>query len=136
MTQPRCNKWSYRLTTRLRTSWICDDNSKAVFLSELSYLFLSFAMLTSPFSRFSFILPVVSRLWECTQLCEVSCRLLLTPFHDAFITTVFVSSLPKMPATAQSFGQPLLILHLSFALCTFADCLSAGYSLSFLQVSR
>lgn len=46
-------------------------------------------------------LPVVSTIFSLCGLCF--------KLHDAFITTVFVPLLPKMPATAQIFGQPLLI---------------------------
>ena len=42
------------------------------------------------------------------------------PFNDVFITTVFVSSLPKMPATAQFFRAPpsdLLLFCVVTCLC-------------------
>jgi hypothetical protein len=101
---------SYRLTFGL------DDTSMAVFLFEISeplfclrpsrrYMLMRITFFRICYTLFSLFFSMEF---------HVSAFPCLNPhlpfyFHDAFITTVCVPSMPKRPATAQKFGQPYLI---------------------------
>lgn len=100
--------------TCLRTLWFMTTIPRLFFHAELPFLSFLSHFLTPLTDGF----PSPNH-EHCTTTTLNSMRLVSSNYlpylHDAFITTVFVSSLPKMPATAQILGQPLLILHVCLA---------------------